>query len=41
MLLDPLSLTVALMVTGVATLIHIYSIGYMAGDERYRASSCT
>jgi len=36
MLLDPLSITIAMMVTGVATLIHIYSIGYMAGDERYR-----
>lgn len=36
MLIDPLSLSVAAMVTGVAALIHIYSIGYMAGDERYR-----
>jgi NADH-quinone oxidoreductase subunit L len=36
MLLDPLSLTMALMVTGVAALIHLYSISYMHGDERYR-----
>src|SRR5438067_3415402 len=34
-LLDPLSLTMALFVTGVGTLIHLYSIGYMKGDERY------
>jgi len=33
-LLDQLSITMALVVTGVSTLIHIYSIGYMA-DERY------
>ena len=36
MLIYPLSLTMALMVTGVATLIHIYSIGYMHGDEHYQ-----
>lgn len=36
MLIDPLSLTVAAMVTGVAMLIHIYSIAYMRGDENYR-----
>ena len=35
LLLDPLSVTMALFVTGVGTLIHIYSIGYMHGDERY------
>jgi NADH-quinone oxidoreductase subunit L len=34
-LADPLSLTMALFITGVATLIHLYSIGYMHGDERY------
>jgi len=35
LLLDPLSITMALFVTGVGTLIHLYSIGYMKGDERY------
>ncbi|MGK2957575.1 MAG: NADH-quinone oxidoreductase subunit L [Acidimicrobiales bacterium] len=34
-LVDPLSITMALFVTGVATLIHLYSIGYMHGDARY------
>jgi NADH-quinone oxidoreductase subunit L len=33
--LDPLSVTMALFVTGVGSLIHLYSIGYMHGDERY------
>jgi len=33
-LIDHLSLTMMLIVTGVGTLIHIYSIGYMHGDER-------
>ncbi len=31
---DPLSVTMMLVVTGVGSLIHIYSIGYMAGDPR-------
>ena len=31
-LLDPLSVTMALFVTGVGALIHLYSIGYMHGD---------
>jgi NADH-quinone oxidoreductase subunit L len=31
---DPLSATMALVVTGVSSLIHLYSIGYMADDER-------
>src|SRR4051812_37974015 len=35
LLLDPLSITMALFVTGVSTLIHLYSIGYMQGDSRY------
>ena len=35
LLLDPLSVTMALFVTGVGFLIHLYSIGYMKGDERY------
>jgi NADH-quinone oxidoreductase subunit L len=34
-LVDPLSITMALFVTGVSTLIHLYSVGYMHGDERY------
>ena len=34
-LVDPLSVTMMLFVTGVGTLIHLYSIGYMKGDERY------
>ena len=34
-LLDPLSSTMLLVVTGVGLLIHIYSIGYMHGDERF------
>jgi NADH-quinone oxidoreductase subunit L len=33
-LLDPLSAVMALVVTGVGTLIHFYSIGYMAEDDR-------
>ena len=33
--LDPLTMTMVLFVTGVAFLIHIYSIGYMAHDERF------
>jgi NADH-quinone oxidoreductase subunit L len=33
--LDPLSITMALFVTGVGTLIHLYSIGYMKGDPSY------
>jgi NADH-quinone oxidoreductase subunit L len=34
-LADPLSITMALFVTGVGTLIHLYSIGYMHGDEGF------
>jgi NADH-quinone oxidoreductase subunit L len=34
-LVDPLSITMALFVTGVSTLIHLYSIGYMHGDGDY------
>ena len=33
--LDPLSLAMMLIVTGVASLIHIYSMGYMHDDESY------
>ena len=34
-LVDPLSITMALFVTGVGALIHLYSIGYMHGDPKY------
>ncbi|MBM36626.1 MAG: NADH-quinone oxidoreductase subunit L [Actinomycetota bacterium] len=34
-LVDPLSVTMALFVTGVGALIHLYSIGYMHGDQKY------
>jgi len=34
-LVDPLSITMALFVTGVGALIHLYAIGYMRGDPRY------
>ena len=40
-LVDPLSVTMILFVTGVGTLIHLYSIGYMHGDEGSPGSSCT
>ena len=35
LLVDPLSMTMALFVTGVSALIHLYSIGYMKGDPDY------
>ncbi len=35
MLLDPLSSVMLLLVTWVGLLIHVYSVGYMHGDERY------
>src|SRR4051812_16118486 len=34
-LVDPLSSTMILFVTGVGTLIHLYAIGYMHGDARF------
>jgi NADH-quinone oxidoreductase subunit L len=34
-LIDPLSMTMALFVTGISTLIHLYSIGYMRDDPDY------
>ena len=34
-LVDPLSITMALFVTGVGSLIHLYSIGYMHGDPKF------
>ncbi len=35
-LIDPLSITMAMVVTGVGALIHIYSIGYMDHEPRYQ-----
>ncbi|RLE16755.1 MAG: NADH-quinone oxidoreductase subunit L [Actinobacteria bacterium] len=32
---DPLSALMTMIVTGIGSLIHLYSIGYMRGDERY------
>jgi NADH-quinone oxidoreductase subunit L len=37
---DPLSITWLLLVTGVGTLIHLYSVGYMHGDSRYSRFFC-
>jgi len=34
-LVDPLSITMVLVVTGIGTLIHVYSIGYMHGDKAF------
>ena len=34
-LVDPLSITMGLFVTGVGTLIHLYSVGYMHGDPKF------
>src|SRR3712207_3659746 len=34
--LDQLSITFVLLITGVGSLIHVYSIGYMEHDERRR-----
>ena len=34
-LLDPLSMAMILFITGIASLIHLYSIGYMHGDSRF------
>ena len=36
MLIDPLSVTMTLIVTGVGTLIHIYAIGYMEHEENFQ-----
>ncbi len=36
MLIDPLSITLTLVVTGVGALIHIYSISYMEHEERFQ-----
>ncbi|HKJ35810.1 MAG TPA: NADH-quinone oxidoreductase subunit L [Solirubrobacterales bacterium] len=34
-LVDPLSIFMALVVSGVSTMIHVYSVGYMTSDEGY------
>lgn len=35
LLADPLSITMALFITGIGTLIHLYAIGYMHGDPKF------
>src|SRR4051812_35901780 len=35
LLVDPLSMTMVLFITGVGALIHLYSIGYMHGDAGF------
>src|SRR5205814_7207264 len=35
LLVDPLSVFMALVVSGVSTLIHLYSVAYMGGDRGY------
>ena len=35
LLADPLSVTMALFITGSSTLIHLYAIGYMHGDDKF------
>jgi len=39
-LLDPLSAVMIMVVTGVGALIHLYSIGYMHGEEGYYRFFC-
>jgi NADH-quinone oxidoreductase subunit L len=34
-LVDPLSVTMALFITGIGSLIHLYAIGYMHGDPKF------
>ena len=34
-LIDPLSVTMALFITGIGALIHLYAIGYMHGDPKF------
>src|SRR6202161_1062561 len=36
LLVDPLSITMCLFVTGISALIHLYSIGYMKGEKDFR-----
>ncbi len=35
LLADPLSITMALFITGIGSLIHLYAIGYMHGDPKF------
>ncbi len=35
LLADPLSITMALFITGIGSLIHLYAIGYMHGDMKF------
>ncbi len=35
LLVDPLSITMALFITGIGSLIHLYAIGYMHGDPKF------
>ena len=35
LLADPLSITMALFITGIGSLIHLYAIGYMHGDPNF------
>ncbi len=39
-LVDPLSVFMVLVVSGVSALIHLYSFGYMSSDEGYRRFFC-
>jgi NADH-quinone oxidoreductase subunit L len=36
LLVDPLSITMCLFVTGISALIHLYSVGYMHGERDFR-----
>ena len=36
LLVDPLSITMCLFVTGISALIHLYSTGYMHGEKDFR-----
>ena len=35
LLADPLSITMALFITGIGSLIHLYAVGYMHGDPKF------
>ena len=35
LLADPLSITMALFITGIGSMIHLYAIGYMHGDPKF------
>ena len=40
LMFDPLTMVMVLVVTGVGSLIHLYSVGYMAGDRGYARYFC-